>query len=268
LHHIIHYELSLQDDERYEENICSAYLYGYWHGKLKGLESRMGLTAEILNGIEDRAADDIRVGIRYTAVRIGGRVGVARTTYDKCDRQIDGGNLIGSKVAGLVHSERSIEATIGTASINAQLEPKGRIRGGNIFTMILEMAGRFESIGVVGFFPFVNQLEGDVHVFEKRPAPGCLPASEADNYLPKCDLVVITGSAFVNGTLEHLLELSGGYTMVIGPSTPLSPVLFDFGADMLAGIVSKDEGILDIVSQGGGTRDFMKMADAIVMERK
>ena len=176
--------------------------------------------------------------------------------------------MVGSKVAGLISSDRLIEASIGAAAINAQLVPKGKIKEGNVFKMILEMAGRFESVAVVGRFPFIGQLDGSVYVFEKKPIPGCLPASRADELLPKCDLVIITGSAFINKTLEHLLEISNGYTMVIGPSTPLSPVLFDFGADLLAGISSGDENVLDIVGQGGGTRDFKRVVDNVIMEGK
>ncbi len=230
------------------------------------IASQMGLTEEVLRLITDKAADDIRTGLRYTAVRIGERVGLARTMHGQCQEQVDARGFIQTKLAHLVSSDRPMEASIGAAAINAQITPGGRMTTGDIFERIIEMANRSESTAVVGWFPFIRHLTGKVYVFEKRPREGCLPASEAESILPGCDLVVITGSAFVNKTLERLLEISGGYTMVIGPSTPLCPVLFDFGADLLAGVVSKAEQVLDIVGQDGGTRDFTRFVERIIME--
>jgi len=35
---------------------------------------------------------------------------------------------------------------------------------------------------------------------------------------------------------ERLLELSPGLTILMGPSTPMSPVLFEYGVDMLCSL--------------------------------
>jgi uncharacterized protein (DUF4213/DUF364 family) len=226
----------------------------------------MGLTESVLDLIADRPADALSLGARYTAVRVGERVGVARTMRARPRETTDIDRLAGKKLARLILSDDPIEASIGAAAINAQTFPDGKISSGNIFKKIIQMAGRFESTGVVGWFPFVRHLKGRVHVFEKRPRDGCLAASEAETILPGCDLVIITGSAFVNKTLERLLQISRGYTLVIGPSTPLSPVLFEFGADMLAGIISNSGHVLDIVGHDGGTKDFIGFADSVIME--
>jgi uncharacterized protein (DUF4213/DUF364 family) len=226
----------------------------------------MGLTESVLGLIADKPAGAVSVGARYTAVRVGDRVGVARTMRVDAQEVSDLDELAGKKLAHLILSEDPIEASIGAAAINAQTLPRGNLSSGNIFKKIIKMAGRFDSIGVVGWFPFVRHLEGTVHVFEKRPREGCLPSSEAEIILPGCDLVVITGSAFVNRTLERLLKISNGFTMVIGPSTPLSPVLFEYGAGLLAGIISNSEHIMEIVGHDGGTKDFIGFADSVIME--
>ena len=91
---------------------------------------------------------------------------------------------------------------------------------------------------MVGRFPFIPELRkrnDGVLVFETEPRGKELSDALEDELLPDCDLVVITGASLVNHTLEGLLELSEGYTRVIGPTTPLSPLLFDHGADMIAG---------------------------------
>ncbi len=228
----------------------------------------MALMEDILSEVDSKPIDDIRVGIKYTGVMVEKRVGVARTIYNQCETPLKVGNLIGKEIAHLIYSEKTLEVSIGCAAINAQIKPRGKIKKGNVFEKIIKMAENFNSIGVVGLFPFVNKINGNVYVFEKKSIPGCLPTSKADDILPNCDLVVISGSAFINKSLEHLLKISGGYTMVIGPSTPLSTVLFDFGANLLAGVYCKNQSVLDIIGQGGGTRDFIRIVDNIIMENQ
>jgi len=227
----------------------------------------VGLTEEILAGIEERPADAVAVGRRYAAVRVGERVGVARSFLGDGEVPARLAGLAGSEIGRLALSRDRTEAAVGTASLNAQLPLPVRFERGNVFDLIREMAPRFERIGVVGMFPFVKDLEDDVTVFEEREAPGCLPASEAAAHLPRCDLVVITGSAFINQTLEGLLARSGGYTMVIGPSTPLSPILFRHGADLLAGVSGGDPAVLDAVGGGGGTRSFIRRMRTAIVRR-
>ncbi len=54
--------------------------------------------------------------------------------------------------------------------------------------------------------------------------------------LPKADVVGLTGTALTNHTIERLLELSRGkFIVMVGPSSPLSPVLFDYGIDIIGG---------------------------------
>ena len=53
--------------------------------------------------------------------------------------------------------------------------------------------------------------------------------------------MIITGSALINKTLPHLLELSqNALTILTGPSVPLCPELFDFGLDRIAGMAVTD----------------------------
>jgi uncharacterized protein (DUF4213/DUF364 family) len=64
--------------------------------------------------------------------------------------------------------------------------------------------------------------------------------------------VGLTGTSFVNHTVDRLLYLSkNSFVVIVGPTTPLLPVLFDYGVDILAGvkIVEPDKTIRSI-SQG------------------
>lgn len=228
----------------------------------------MKLIDRVLSEINDEPNDDIQIGSTFVGVKIGSRIGVAHRVDDgeKYFGMVE--NYRGLKVAELIYSDDPLEAAIGTAAINAQLKPKN-VKHYNVFEKILEFAPKYSRIGIVGKFPIIDQLKEqgcDIYAFEKKELPGFLPADMTSELLPKCDLSIITGTAFVNKTLEPLLELSNGYTMVIGPTTPLSTALFDFGVDVLAGIIAKDDGVLDVITKGGGTREFKKFVEKIYIE--
>lgn len=80
---------------------------------------------------------------------------------------------------------------------------------------------------------------------------------EAQNILPRCEVVGITGTAFINHTLEDLLAWAKGkYILLIGPTTPLTPFLFDYGIHVLSGtvVVNKVEAF-KCISQGATFRE-------------
>jgi uncharacterized protein (DUF4213/DUF364 family) len=108
---------------------------------------------------------------------------------------------------------------------------------------------------VVGHFPWIPKLRDAVEelwVLEQRPQDGDLPAQAAERVLPQADVVAITGTSFINHTLERLLELSrGSFTVLVGPTSPLSPLLFDWGIDVISGtIVDDPEAAIRSVSEG------------------
>ena len=231
----------------------------------------MGLTEDLLATVEDVPVRDVRVGAKYTCVGIGDRLGVCHTLFEPGNYRTPAGagQLAGRKLARLAMSDDPLEGCIGTAAVNALLNPARSESDENIFHRILAMAPDFERIGVVGEFPFVGKLDPErTAAFEQRDVPGYLAADMEEEVIPQCDLVVITGCALANNTLGRLLSISSGYTMVIGPSTPLSPVLFDHGADLLAGVCVDDARVMDIIGQGGGARDFIGLCRNVIMERE
>ena len=70
--------------------------------------------------------------------------------------------------------------------------------------------------------------------------------------LPQCEVVGITGTSFINHTLEGLLSLcKGAYVVLIGPTSPLSPILFDYGINAICGskIIDPDQ-LIRSISEG------------------
>jgi hypothetical protein len=71
----------------------------------------------------------------------------------------------------------------------------------------------------------------------------------------------------INHTLEGLLALCPpeAFVIVLGPSTPLTPLLFDHGVDILSGaVVTAIEPVLRIVSQGGNFRQVHRAGIRLV----
>ncbi|HEY5983436.1 MAG TPA: DUF364 domain-containing protein [Anaerolineales bacterium] len=165
-------------------------------------------------------------------------------------------------LAELARSSDLFEASIGVAAINSLLdvdETKGReINAADV----LAARGAGKSVALVGRFPFIERLRpavGKLWVIELRPSEGEYPAESAADLLPRADVIAITGSAFVNHTLDGLLRLCKGkpVVMVLGPSTPLSPVLFDHGATIISGTRVVDEAaVLRAVSEGASFREL------------
>ncbi len=230
----------------------------------------MGIITDILQQIPDERADIVTAGSRTVAVKVEHRIGVAHRHF-RWNGPIEGAEYTGRRLTTLVCSENLTEKAVGAAAINAQLRPTCYQRI-EVFSHILAIAENYHRISVVGYFPFVGTLQNNVgsenlFVFDLRDIDGCLPVDQQEDIIPSCDLVVISGSAFANGTLEHLLELSQGYTMVIGPTTPISEVLFDYGVDIIAGIMTTREDILGIIANHGGTKEFKHLVENVFMER-
>ncbi len=165
-------------------------------------------------------------------------------------------------LAEYAKSSNPLEASIGVATINSMLEvDQSRCRELDAFEL-LEEQGQGKKVAIVGHFPFVGRLRGiasQLWVIERTPWEGELPESEAAQVIPQADVVAITGSALINQTLEELLTLCSphSFTLILGPSTPLSPILFDYGADALSGIVVTDpETVLCYISQGATFRQM------------
>jgi uncharacterized protein (DUF4213/DUF364 family) len=171
-------------------------------------------------------------------------------------------NYRGLQLAGLANEvERPTLACVGVAAINALLPapPPERWIHGNAEQVLLEN-GRGKRIVMIGRFPFVSKIKSvaqDLFVIDQHPKEGDYPPGAAPEILPEMDIVAITGMALANHTMEGLLALCQAETtiMVLGPSTTFSPVMFDYGVDLLSGsIVTAIEPVLNTVSQGGNFR--------------
>ena len=125
--------------------------------------------------------------------------------------------------------------------------------------MIVEH-GQGKNVALVGHFPFIPKLRpavGQLRVIEQNPAEDEYPSSAAPDLLSQADVVAITSSSLINHTMDELLAYCRPESLVIilGPSTPLSPLLFNHGIDIYSGSRVIDESlVLQTVSQGASFR--------------
>ena len=159
-------------------------------------------------------------------------------------------------LAELARSDDPLEASIGVAAINSLLDVDETHAQELNAAEVLAQRGRGRNVALIGHFPFIETLRpavGQLWVIELHPMEGEYPAEAAADLLPQADVVAITGSALINHTLDRLLSLCqpASTVMVLGPSTPLSPVLFEHGAQILSGTRVTDEAAaLRTVAQG------------------
>ena len=77
------------------------------------------------------------------------------------------------------------------------------------------------------------------------------------------DILICTGTALINGTIEHILEVykeDADFIAIMGPTASILPdTLFKEGADLLGGMYFNDSAAsLKVIQEGGGTRFFKK----------
>ena len=240
----------------------------------------MKILDELLGSLAaDAPAREVRVGRFWTAVW-GRGCGLASTVGP--GRHEHGSNFVRDAgelarkstltLAKLAHSNSPLEAGIGLAAINSLLEvDESRCVELNAGELLIER-GRDKQVALVGHFPFVPALRdaaARLWVLELRPQPGDAFASFAGAIVPQADIVAITGSAFINHSLEGLLSLCrpDSFVVVLGPTTPLSPILFDHGANVISGTRVLDPQLVLRCAGEGATFRQIRGVRLLTMER-
>ncbi len=217
----------------------------------------------------DAAVTDVRICLRSTMVT-SHHLGVSYTfplgaleaKRDPHKTVTNCGSLTGMSAMELARyslSDDWTEASVGIAAINSLIipDPKQITRINGVDILLKRSANA--KVAMVGHFPFADRIKEvaeELSILELSPGEGDLKASEAFKVIPKADVVIVTGTTLINHTFEHIAELANkSYMMVLGPTTILSPVLFDYGVDAICGIRVVDLGLtIRYLSEGGSFR--------------
>lgn len=227
---------------------------------------------DLRQGVDDDTVRRIVFGRNWVMVEAaGGGTGLARidvsdnadnaesaTSPDHAGRGL-------RALAGLTASWDPTEIALGIAATNAHYNRPDRTGSAdNGLDLFAAETGR---VVVVGGFPGVGRHLPNAQVLDFHPRPGEYPAAAADWLLPGCDAAAITASSLVNRTLPRLLERAHGSRIaLVGPGTPLTPRLFAYGIEILAGFVVTDpDGIARAIATGGSTRDFKSFGRSVTL---
>lgn len=214
------------------------------------------------------AAQAVHVGAFQTAVTAGS-TGLAATCRPEhsCMPQseqgvADAGSLVGRDardLARMVLSENALEASIGMAAINALLPTDASQLDDREASDFLAEKAAGKSLAIIGHFPFADRLRPftrKLWVIELNPLPGDLSVEEGWKVLPESEVVCVTGATLINHTFDEIINACrSAYVVLVGPSAPVTPRVFEFGVDAICGARVIEPGpVIDKVMQGATFR--------------
>lgn len=124
---------------------------------------------------------------------------------------------------------------------------------------------RGKKVAVIGHFPYLETRFApicDLKILERKPQPGDYPDPACEYILHDQDFVFMTGITLINKTAPRLLQLSrNAQTIIVGPSAPMTTILFDFGVNAIAGFLPEDvTGCLSACQRGDPLFEYGRMA--------
>jgi uncharacterized protein len=262
----------------------------------------LSVIAETIEILEERSPtplkdvwiDDLVIGIFFTGVKLStGHAGCAFTPIGEIPEAVccpttaarmpQAGNLEGSPVSEVLKYSMDpnvLKSAIGVATLNAltqwiiDLEEKGKyqvIQDKDGFDL-LEIQPH-ETVSLIGAFgPYIRRLktmgnpffiiEKNAQTLKPDEMKYFKPESEMRNALEKSSVVIITGTAIVNHTIDPILSMitNGKRTAIIGPTASMLPdAFFKRGLQVMAGVKILDSDLMiKILKQGGSAYHLLK----------
>lgn len=233
---------------------------------------------KLINGMNtDDIVTNYVIGTTWTCVQTENNTGVALTVRECSRPRILKENIIGKKlkdIAQLVKSWNFIDASIGLAAINAYYNKRDFVSSFKGFKtpplnkktlderkedeafIAFENEVKGKNICIIGHFPHIEKHYGPIcnlTILERNPKNGDYPDSACEYILKDQDFVFVTGMTLINKTLPRILQICKPTTKIsiVGPSTPLTDILFDYNVNNLSGYLSVEEDkLIETISQG------------------
>lgn len=235
---------------------------------MSAIEAWVGDLRRVLNG-EPAVVSEVRMGLFYTAAQLAsGHVGVAFTPRDLSDTECcprsaaaapPAGRLAGQEAWALARyalAPSPLRRAVGVAVLNSLSAlamahhgaPGGRVLEGVDALEAADVRAEDRVAMVGAFAPFIKALGGRVaalEVVDKHPEalkphelPFWTPPERAAVALARASVVIITGSALVEGGIDGLLAVARGarHLVLAGPTaSPWPPPFFARGVHIPGG---------------------------------
>ncbi|MCD4718613.1 MAG: DUF364 domain-containing protein [Desulfobacula sp.] len=227
---------------------------------LEGAEKK--LVIQMISSIirPDTIVEQVVAGPKFMAVVAGGRMGLSSMLGAKPKQgEIDLlDKVIGRPVkeaANYIRQSSPFAISLGFAALNAGNTPEpGSVEPSDFpADELIAGLGKDKITGLVGEFPFVKHLGervGILHLFELRRVPGAVPEDQWETVLARLDVLALTGTALLTRHMAwYLSRAHQAKIVILGPTTPVSPILFEYGANFLCGSV-----VTDMEKVAGGIR--------------
>ena len=232
---------------------------------------------------EDAVVGECLAGLSWFLVRSIG-TGVSMRPGETHAPMRSAGKITGMKLrelAGWIKSWNGYEAAMGLAAINSALNAQSSVvkncgtlldetKTQDVFTCLQDEL-RGKRVAVVGHFHNLERLAGicELSILERKPHAGDLPDPACEYILGEQDVVIMTATTLINKTMPRLLALSRNARVVVaGPSTPLHPLLFNHGVDLLGGLIVDDQpSVWRTVAEGGREALFQQGGRMVKVSR-
>jgi uncharacterized protein (DUF4213/DUF364 family) len=147
-----------------------------------------------------------------------------------------------------------LQQPIGMTAVNALLPTDANKLDDREASDFLAEKAAGKSLAIIGHFPFADRLRPitrKLWVIELNPLPGDLSVVEGWKVLPESEVVCVTGATLINHTFDEIISACrGAYVVLVGPSAPVSPRIFEFGVDAICGARVVEPGpVIDKVMQ-------------------
>ena len=228
---------------------------------------------------DDEQICDVVVGIFWTYVRTQYGVAVSATAHRWVEDPPGAiipwaGELIGKRVrdvADLYASESLTARSLANAAISASFPASAMTgceiqgRGQDLLHTFCNKSNDLCHIALIGHFHFADELARlghvlDIYELDPRCTQGEIPSSQIPQRLPQADIVVMTSSTIITHSTEDILAAArpDAIKMIVGPTVPLHPILWDYGFDAIcASLIDDPEQVRFAAAQGGNHKQMV-----------
>jgi len=244
--------------------------------------------------LENIRVDDLVVGIFFTGVKLStGHAGVAFTPRGEIPEAVccptsaarmpQAGNLEDKPVSEILKyslDPNVLKSAIGVATLNALSQLIIESEHGVEYPIVKDTDGfdllkiqPTETASLIGAFgPYIRRLkimgnpffivERNTQTLRPEEMKYYRPESEIPSVFEESDVVIVTGTAIVNHSIDTVLSFlgDGKRTAIIGPTASMIPdAFFERSVNVMAGVrILEPDLMIKVLKQGGSAYHLLK----------